>query len=420
MHNLEDFHIEKQILPLFDFSLHKFTKKRILSLLYEPIASEEAILHRQQTLKAFQANLNLLEDYSYTVLYLNEVHEFLLNERIEDFYEKKWRYKWVVTKSIKSKLTGKFNQLVLLFHRLDLHYFSRLNVDVFPEEFQQKIKNIIMFLNQFKVCHYEKIIREKRLKDNDIIDLLHRLISIKQQSLITPFFEDFFEFEAYLSISYGIKKHQFNFPSISKEGIQLKEFYHPLISNPIKNNIETTRNVIVLNGPNMSGKSTLLKAISICVYLGHLGFGIPAKSGKIPLCEQFTFSFNKKDDLLAGYSHFMNEVKALKEIVIEASSQKPCFAVFDEMFNATNPNDAQVITLTTIHGLRKFSNSYFFISTHFQSIKNDIREGVDCFYMDFSLVNKCPEFPYHLEKGWSSVQIGKLLFDMEGLDKLLE
>jgi len=73
MNNLKDLNIEKELLPLFDYSLNKFTKKKIIEILKTPLKSVIEITQRQDTLKGFIANNNILKDYSYTVLYLNEV-----------------------------------------------------------------------------------------------------------------------------------------------------------------------------------------------------------------------------------------------------------------------------------------------------------------------------------------------------------
>src|SRR5699024_5441757 len=131
-----------------------------------------------------------------------------------------------------------------------------------------KIKQILKFLSSFELYKYENRIRENRLKDKHIIELTKKINELKQNESIIFFWENLFQFEAYLSINFGIQKNNFTFPSFTKKHIKLIEFYHPLINKPVKNNFETTSNVIVLNGPNMSGKSTFLKAVGLCVYFG--------------------------------------------------------------------------------------------------------------------------------------------------------
>lgn len=419
MNNLKDLKIEKELLPIFNYSLNRYAKEKIIDILKTPLDSITEIVARQNILKGFIANNQILKEYSYTVLYLNEVHYFLKDEKIEDLSQKKLKYKLFASKQEKNRYISKFNQLVLFFYRLESRYFTRIKLNQFPEEYAAKIRAILKFLSDFELSKYEYIIREKRLKDNDVIELTEKINTLKDTGKINPFWENLFLFEAYLSINLGIQKNNFTFPNFDKKHIKLKDFYHPLINKPVKNDFETQSNVILLNGPNMSGKSTFLKAIGLCIYFGHLGIGIPASFGEIPFCNNFSIEINRRDDILNGYSHFMTEVMNLKSVVQKASNGKQCFAIFDELFSGTNVEDAFEICKTTINGLSKFKNSFFFISTHIQELKNVSNDQISNYYIDCELIEDKPTFTYKLKKGWSDIKVGRILFDKEGLNELL-
>ncbi|MEL6561437.1 MAG: hypothetical protein AAFQ94_24830 [Bacteroidota bacterium] len=420
MHNIKDLNIDKELLPLFDFSLNSFTRAQIIELLNSPLESISAIRQRQQIYQGFIANMKVLQDYSYPVLYLKEVHFFLENSAIEDLSEKKISYRLFTAKSDKTRYQNRFTQVIVLFHRLYTHYFSRCSMKPFPEHYKPVIKRIVQFLQSFETAKYEHIIREKVLKDQHIIELTKKVVTLKTDGLIRQFWEDLFLFEAYLSISQAIVKYQFTFPEFTEDQIKITEFYHPLLENPIKNSLESAGNVIVLNGPNMSGKSTLLKALGLCVYLGHLGIAIPASGAEIPFFGYFSIAINKRDDVLKGYSHFMTEVVNLKSVAENASRGIKCFAVFDELFSGTNVEDAFEICQTTISGLSKFEKSFFLISTHIQQLKDVANEQIENYYIDCELIDKQPVFTYRLEKGWSDIKVGRILFDKEGLNDLLK
>ncbi|MDO6852095.1 hypothetical protein Q4599_00780 [Cellulophaga lytica] len=419
MNNIKDLNIEKEILPLFDYSMNMFSRKKILEILEKPLQSTTDIIERQNILKGFSKNEKTLKDYSYTVFYLNEVHFFLNDEKIEDLSKKKLKYKLFASKQEKIRYTSKLNQLILFFHRLESKYFTRLRLEAFPIDYASNIKRILQFLSNFELHKFEYIIREKRLRDNHVIELTEKINELKRKELIRPFWEDFFLFESYLSISFGITKNNFVYPIFIDNSIKLRDFYHPLLENPVKNNLETNSNVIVLNGPNMSGKSTFLKAVGLCMYFGHLGIGIPASEGEIPFCDYFSIEINRRDDILNGYSHFMSEVMNLKNVVEQATNGKQCFAVFDELFSGTNVEDGFEICKTTINGLSKFNHSYFFISTHIQELKNVSNGQIENYYIDCELIENIPTFTYQLKKGWSGVKVGRILFEKEGLNKML-
>ncbi|APU10201.1 hypothetical protein A5M85_07860 [Cellulophaga lytica] len=399
--------------------MNMFSRKKILEILEKPLQSTTDIIERQNILKGFSKNEKTLKDYSYTVFYLNEVHFFLNDEKIEDLSKKKLKYKLFASKQEKIRYTSKLNQLILFFHRLESKYFTRLRLEAFPIDYASNIKRILQFLSNFELHKFEYIIREKRLRDNHVIELTEKINELKRKELIRPFWEDFFLFESYLSISFGITKNNFVYPIFIDNSIKLRDFYHPLLENPVKNNLETNSNVIVLNGPNMSGKSTFLKAVGLCMYFGHLGIGIPASEGEIPFCDYFSIEINRRDDILNGYSHFMSEVMNLKNVVEQATNGKQCFAVFDELFSGTNVEDGFEICKTTINGLSKFNHSYFFISTHIQELKNVSNGQIENYYIDCELIENIPTFTYQLKKGWSGVKVGRILFEKEGLNKML-
>lgn len=418
MKNIQDLNIKNEVLPIFDYSLNSFTKNKILNLLEMPLKSEAEITERQNILLGFAANYKVLKDYSYTVLYLNEVHTFLHNFKEKDAERKRFIFSNPTDDDI--LLHNKIHQLILLFYRLESVCFSRINLKDFPETYRADLKRILVFLSFLELRKYEEMIRERKFKYKHVKEITAKISKLKSDNKIDLFWEDLFLFESYLSINKAIITKKFVFPTFDKKAINLTEFYHPILKNPIKNDFSSTCNVIVLNGPNMSGKSTFLKSISLCIYLGNLGLGIPASAGIIPFCNNYSIGINKRDDILNGYSHFMTEIVNLKNVVVNAAEGKRCFAVFDEIFNGTNIEDALEICKTTIQGLSQYKDSYFFISTHLQELKNFTNSNVSTFYLDCELIDSTPTFTYKLKKGWSDIKVGRILFDKEGLNELLQ
>ncbi len=419
MNAIEDLHLEKEILPLFDYTLHMFSKNAVLRILNAPLASQQDILSQQDIYRGFSANHSVLEGYSYTVSYLLEVHYFLNDAKISDFSNQKLRYKFLKSRKEKALFQSKLVQVVLLFDRLQSRYFSRLDLNAFPEFYRKKITEITVFLSHFNLGHLAARVREYKIKDHDILTLASTILDLKSKGAVKTFWEGLFLFEAHLSIHTGMQKNGFTFPTFSEKGIDLADFYHPLLQDPVTNVFRTKRNVVLVNGPNMSGKSTFLKAVGLCMYLAHLGIGIPAKHGEIPFLTHFSIAINRRDDLLNGYSHFMMEILNLKKVVSQASNGSNCLAIFDELFSGTNVEDAFEICKTTINGLCQFRNSIFFISTHIQKLQEIENPDVETYHIDCDLIDDVPTFTYKLRKGWSEIRVGRILFEKEGLNDML-
>ena len=321
MTNISDLHIHQEILPLFDFTLNDFSKETLVALLHEPLSSIEEILLRQEILKGFIANLAILKNYSYSRIDLYEVHTFLTNYYDLDTSKKGLRLKLLLSEKERHKTRSKYIQLTLLLHKLQTNYLKGLNTKIFPEIYKREIQSINDFLTSFNLTYYEELIREQRFKIKHIIELTKVISAKANKGEFKEFWKRYFLFEAYLSISYAITKHSFSFPTFTDTALSFKELYHPLLKQPVKNSFTISDNVILLTGPNMSGKSTFLKAVGLSVYLGHVGLGVSASKAEMPFFDSIATSINLNDDILSGYSHFMSEVMNLKKVVIEAAQR---------------------------------------------------------------------------------------------------
>lgn len=214
------------------------------------------------------------------------------------------------------------------------------------------------------------------------------------------------------------------FPRFGETGLHLEAFYHPALTQPVPNTllVGAEENVVVLTGPNMSGKSTLPKAVGLCVYLAHAGLGVPAARCTMPFFHSILVAINLRDSLQDGYSHFMAELQHLKRVLHSAGSTSRTFAIFDELFRGTNVDDALDLTRTTIGGLARFPASCFLVSTHLLHLQEQLpsASAIGSYCIECVLREGVPVFSYRLQRGWSHLKIGKLLFEQEGLPALLD
>jgi len=423
MINISDLHIEEEILPIFDFTFNIHSGKALRDLLEKPLSSTEAILNRQQILKGFDANHEIVKDYSFSRFNLSEIHDFFETFFAGNLSAGKLRWKLTFSDKERSQKKGRLILLVRLFHRIYTTYTSKINTSAFPSNYANEIEGLNDFFKAFDLDHYEAAFRKNKFGVSHMVELIKIISEKVTNGQAAIFWNRWFLFEAYLSVSTAIHKHGFVFPSFGEQFL-VKEFYHPLLKNPVKNDIAAKKNVILLTGPNMSGKSTLLKAISLCVYLGHIGFAVPASIAVMPFFDTISVAINLTDSIVSGYSHFMSEIMTLKNVLTKAKENSRCFAVFDELFRGTNIEDALEISSATIKGLSNFPRSLFFISTHLHQLKeiNEVQSGkVATLYIDCKLSdNDIPSFTYKLKEGWSDLKLGRILFEKEGLNKMLE
>jgi DNA mismatch repair protein MutS len=422
MNNIKDLNLQSEILPLFDFTHNDFAKDALLDLLQEPLSDIDDIETRQCIIKAFLANLETFKDYSYSRVDYYEIYRFLSDTSIET-YVKGIKLKLLFSEKERNQTRARFIQFVILFRHLHVSYIKRINTSIFPREYKDELIELNDFLTAFNFEFYDELIRDDKFKTKHINELTKIVLEKQITGAVSAFYKSLFIFEAYLSISKGVYKNKFCFPTFCDNYIAFEHLFHPLIKDPVKNSFTSRNNVILLTGPNMSGKSTFLKSIGLCVYLAHVGIGVPASKAQLPFFDHLSISINHNDDILSGYSHFMTEIKRLKDVVVEATTNKKCFAVFDELFKGTNIDDAVQISSTTIKGLMNFKNSFFFISTHLHQLKEleQVKTNqVETYYVDCDIKDGTPLFSYQIKAGWSDLKVGQMLFEKEGLNELLQ
>ena len=355
---------------------------------------------------------------------MSEIFDFFETFGVGNFFAANMKWKLRFSEKERSQRKGRLILLIRLFSKIQADYFEKLDTKLFPHGYAAELDSMNFFFKDFNLPHYEKIYEKKKtLKVIQIVELMGVITKKVTNGEAAAFWNRWFLFEAYLSVSKCIVEHGFVFPSFDNSTFSIQGLYHPLLKNPVSNDITATRNVILLTGPNMSGKSTFLKAISLCVYLGHQGLAVPATKAVIPFFDNISVAINLTDSIVSGYSHFMAEIITLKNVVEEALKGAKCFAVFDELFRGTNIEDALEISTATIKGLTKFTNSYFFVSTHLHQLKEmeEIKnENVATCYIECELKGGTPMFTYKLKPGWSDLKIGRILFEKEGLNNLLK
>ncbi|OQP52834.1 hypothetical protein A4H97_24360 [Niastella yeongjuensis] len=424
--NFSDLNIESEIIPFFDDSLNRHSREALTLLFHSMPKSITEAAERQQVIKGFTANLaNIKNLYSYK-RDLEEAYEFCC--RLESQLPasktnlREFKMTLLFSRRKKEQLFSRSIQLLTLFERIYRHYCSRLDLNEFPVSYKASILTIADTLNGFE--KEWTLLSEKRngLSAGEVAAFMHRLYVFFKSGQLLKCWSELFLFEAYLSIAVVAQKATFVPAQFIDKGIILTNFFHPLLKAPVKNSIHLDRNVLVLTGPNMSGKSTLLRSISLCVYLARLGLPVPAAECKVVFVSAINVYINSRDTLHSGYSHFMTEVLNLKESIIAARDGKQVFTVFDELFSGTNVDDALNMLRLTLNGLKKYSGSYFLLSTHFYKLKEQQVEAMDhaaFYYIDSFLEEGTPKFTYRLKEGWSDVKFGTLLFEREGLVQLL-
>lgn len=426
MLHVNDLRIEIDILPLFNYTYSPGAEKVLAQILQHLPPTVERVLEKQRALAAMVAYGPLLADFSYSRVQFREVQQFLEEvvegRQILESNSTKLAIQLLVSEQVRYHSRARCVQVLSFLHRLEQQVFTQLQPEHFPVDFQRDLTMMSQFLERFSLVDNVQAIIEGGFSARRMARFARQLAAVTPE-MLAEFWASFYRFEAYWSIAKGIDRLGLIFPIFQEYGLELQDFYHPLLPHPVRNTLclPPAENVVVLTGPNMAGKSTLLKAVALCVYLAHAGLAVPAAVCRLPFYTDIIVTINLADSLTSGYSHFMAEIQQLKAVLQQAQGPGRVFAVFDELFRGTNIDDAVDITQATLQGLAGFPNSCFLISTHLLQLESQLppQPGLRAYCIECQLQDGLPVFSYRLQLGWSDLKIGRVLFDREGLPALL-
>ncbi|HEY6562124.1 MAG TPA: DNA mismatch repair protein MutS [Polyangiaceae bacterium] len=120
---------------------------------------------------------------------------------------------------------------------------------------------------------------------------------------------------------------------------------HPLIDAPgrVTNDVSLPApgTALLVTGSNMSGKSTLLRAMGLSAVMAMAGSPVSAKQLRLARCAVRT-SIRVSDSLESGVSHFYAEISKLKAVVDATAEQQPVLFLLDEILHGTNSRERQI------------------------------------------------------------------------------
>ncbi|MGX2946846.1 MutS-related protein [Enterococcus alishanensis] len=150
-------------------------------------------------------------------------------------------------------------------------------------------------------------------------------------------------------------------PTFKKGGIKGETVYHPLISEPVANLVDWEKNTLV-TGSNASGKSTYVKSIAINTILAQTIYTCCAEEFTLQRGHVLT-SMAVEDDLFAGDSYFVAEIKSVKRVLAKVQTREHCYCFIDEILKGTNTIERISASSSIVKWLSQYS-SLVYVATH--------------------------------------------------------
>jgi DNA mismatch repair protein MutS len=183
------------------------------------------------------------------------------------------------------------------------------------------------------------------------------------------------EIDCYQSYAKVSEDRRFVKPTISKDRqLFIKNGRHPVVEKVLQaqeyvpNDVRFDDNnrILLITGPNMSGKSTYMRQVAHIVILNQIGCFVPAEEAILPIFDKIFTRIGAADDLISGQSTFMVEMLEAKNAMVHATPNS--LLLFDEIGRGTSTYDGMALAQAIIEHIHEQIGALTLFSTHYHEL----------------------------------------------------
>jgi DNA mismatch repair protein MutS len=156
--------------------------------------------------------------------------------------------------------------------------------------------------------------------------------------------------------------------------LEIRDGRHPVVERMMSREefipndvlLDDDRRVMILTGPNMAGKSTLLRQVGLIQLLAQVGSFVPAKRARLPVCDRIFTRVGASDNLVRGQSTFMVEMHETAAILHGATGSS--LVLLDEIGRGTATYDGVSIAWAVTEHLHERTGAKTIFATHYHEL----------------------------------------------------
>ena len=227
------------------------------------------------------------------------------------------------------------------------------------KEYEEKVITAKSKIEALEYEIFKKLTAEIKLEIESLYKLANRIANI---DIITNF-------------AHIATKNSYVKPEITEDNsLEIRGGRHPIVEKLIpagdyvKNDVvlDDEKNLIILTGPNMSGKSTYMKQVALNIILSHIGSYVAADYAKIPIVDKIFTRVGASDDLLTGQSTFMLEMTEVASVLNSATDKS--FIILDEIGRGTSTYDGISIATAITEYIHNKIGAKTIFATHYHEL----------------------------------------------------
>lgn len=256
---------------------------------------------------------------------------------------------------------------------------------------QAELKSIGLYLIELikaffliEVFMLFKVLKELKTKQASIIDLFNYVGNIDASISIA-------------SLRAGTLKTCQPVLMSAKKEVIVKNIYHPLIENCVKNSLSISNRSVLITGSNMSGKSTFLRTVAINSILAQTIYTCFADEYISPIVKQFS-SVRIDDNLFEGKSYYFQEVNIMASLIAQVDNSHQNLFVLDEVFKGTNTVE-RIAAAKAILSYLNCKDNIVIVSTHDIELADMLKDEYDLYHFTETIENNELHFDYHIKLG---------------------
>ena len=181
--------------------------------------------------------------------------------------------------------------------------------------------------------------------------------------------------DAWAALADVAERERYVRPEVTSEfGLQLEGSRHPVVERmmareafiPNDVTLDEAGRVVLLTGPNMAGKSTLLRQVGLCVVLAQIGSFVPCRRATIGVVDRLFTRVGASDKLVGGQSTFMVEMSETSAILHAATGRS--LVLLDEIGRGTSTYDGVAIAWAVTECLHNSIGCKTIFATHYHEL----------------------------------------------------